>query len=91
METRRSAGDAAVYVETEDTTMFARAVLELIDNAPRRARMGEIGLQRSIQLVGLDRSRRSLLDAYSRLFGKSPVSSYDLAEEESQEPTVSKV
>ena len=63
VETRRSAEDAALYVPIEDTKMFAQAVLELIDDAPRRARMGEIGLQRSIHLMGLDKSRRSLLDA----------------------------
>jgi glycosyltransferase involved in cell wall biosynthesis len=90
LETRRSAGEAAVYVEKEDTKMFAQAILELIDDAPRRAKMGEIGLQRSIHLMGLDRSRQSLLDAYSRLLGKLPTS-YELPEVESQESTVSKV
>jgi glycosyltransferase involved in cell wall biosynthesis len=67
LETRRSAGDAAFYVEKEDTKMFARALLELLDDQPRRERMGKIGLQRSIQLVGLARSQRALLDGYSRL------------------------
>jgi glycosyltransferase involved in cell wall biosynthesis len=67
LETRRSAGDAALYIEKEDTKMFARALLELLDDQPRRERMGNIGLQRSIQLVGLARSQRALLDGYSRL------------------------
>lgn len=67
LETRRSAGDAALYVEREDTKMFARAMIGLLDDPAQREKMGEIGLQRSIQLVGLDRSRKALLEAYSRL------------------------
>jgi glycosyltransferase involved in cell wall biosynthesis len=67
LETRRSAGDAAFYVEKEDTRMFASALLELLDDQPRREMMGKIGLERSIQLVGLDRSQRALLEGYSRL------------------------
>jgi glycosyltransferase involved in cell wall biosynthesis len=67
LETRRSAGDAAVYVKKEDPEMFARAVIELLDDQASRERMGKIGLDRSVQLVGLDRSRSALLDGYSRL------------------------
>jgi glycosyltransferase involved in cell wall biosynthesis len=67
LETRRSAGDAAIYVDHEDTKMFAQAMIGLLDDAARRDKMGEIGLQRSIELVGLDRSREALLEAYSRM------------------------
>jgi len=67
LETRRSAGDAALYVEKEDTRMFANALLELLDDQPRREMMGKIGLERSIRLVGLDRSQKALLEGYSRL------------------------
>ncbi len=67
LETRRSAGEAAVYVESDDTKMFASAVLELLEDEPRRRRMGQSGLERSIHVVGLDRSRKALLEAYSRL------------------------
>jgi hypothetical protein len=35
--------------------------------------MSKIGLERTIQLVGLDRSRKSLLEAYSRLQGTAPA------------------
>jgi glycosyltransferase involved in cell wall biosynthesis len=74
LETRRSAGDAALYVNQEDTKMFAHAIIELLDDFPRREKMGGIGLQRSIHFVGLDRSRKALLDAYFRLLG-NPASS----------------
>ena len=40
LETRRSAGDAAYYVEKEDTKMFARALLELLDDQARREQDG---------------------------------------------------
>jgi glycosyltransferase involved in cell wall biosynthesis len=79
LETRRSAGDAAIYVEKDDNIMFARALLDLLDDQPRREAMGKVGLDRSTQLVGLDRSRTALLEAYSRLIGK-PTSFSELPE-----------
>jgi hypothetical protein len=48
-------------------------VLELLDDPGRRKRMGEIGLQRSIEVVGLDRSRKALLEGYSRLVEMAPT------------------
>jgi glycosyltransferase involved in cell wall biosynthesis len=69
LETRRSAGDAAIYIDHEDTKIFAKAMIGLLDDRAERDRMGEIGLQRTIELVGLDRSRKALLEAYSRLLG----------------------
>jgi glycosyltransferase involved in cell wall biosynthesis len=86
LETRRSAGDAAFYVEKEDPRMFAHALLGLLDDQPRRERMGAIGLQRTIQLVGLDRSRTALLEGYSRLLG-IPASSSPVPEADLQETT----
>lgn len=90
LETRRSAGDAAFYVEKEDPKMFAYALLELLDDQARRERMGRIGLQRSIELVGLDRSRKALLEAYSRLL-RNPATSFELPEVDSQEATTSEL
>ena len=54
-------------MEEDDPGMFAEALLALLDDQPRREWMGRIGLQRSIQLVGLDRSRKALLEGYARL------------------------
>lgn len=94
LETRRSAGDAAVYVEKEDTEMFARAALELLDDPDRRERMGAIGLERSIRLVGLDRSKQALLEGYARLAGNTPIPfepAEELSEVEPQEAATSDV
>jgi glycosyltransferase involved in cell wall biosynthesis len=69
VETRRSAGDAAIYVEGEDPKDFARTLNELLNDAARRDRMGRVGLERTLNVVGLDRQRKALLDAYARLRG----------------------
>jgi len=90
LETRRSAGEAALYVEKEDTEMFARAVLALLDDEARREKMGEIGLERSVRLVGLDRSRKALLEGYARLVTKVPAS-LELSKADPQEETTSDV
>jgi glycosyltransferase involved in cell wall biosynthesis len=90
LETRRSAGDAAFYVEQDDPRMFASALLELLEDQPRREMMGKIGLERSIKLVGLERSQRALLEAYSRLRGKS-TTLLELPELDPQENTTEDV
>lgn len=45
-ETRVSAGPAAVYVQPNDTDAFARAIADLLDDAERRAAMGQQGRER---------------------------------------------
>lgn len=75
LETRRSAGDAAVYVPTDDAKLFAEALLRVLDDSALREKMGKIGLQRTKELVGLDRSRKALLDGYAKLTGKRPPES----------------
>jgi glycosyltransferase involved in cell wall biosynthesis len=88
LETRRSAGDAAFYVEEEDPKMFAQALVDLLDDKARRERMSEIGLQRSIELVGLDLSRKALVEAYSRLLG-TPGTSLEMPEADPPETSTS--
>jgi glycosyltransferase involved in cell wall biosynthesis len=73
LETRRSAGEAAVYVSPEDPKLFAQALSELLNDPVRREMMGQIGFDRTTHLVGLDKSRHALLEAYSRLKGASDV------------------
>lgn len=67
LETRRSAGNAAIYVKEDDPRHFAQAIDELLEDAPQRERMGRVGLERTANLIGWDRSRDALLEAYSRL------------------------
>ncbi|MDQ7909620.1 glycosyltransferase family 4 protein [Phytohabitans sp. ZYX-F-186] len=46
VETRRTAGDAAVYVETGSPAEFAVAIDMLLDDPERRAAMGKVALDR---------------------------------------------
>jgi glycosyltransferase involved in cell wall biosynthesis len=45
-ETRVSAAGAAVYAEPNDVTKYARSILELLDDEPRRRAMGQLGRSR---------------------------------------------
>lgn len=85
LETRRSAGDAACYVPTDDSKLFAKNLIELLDDETRRTRMGKVGLERSRELVGLDRSRKALLEGYSRMLGGAPHATDLIATEEQSE------
>ena len=78
LETRRSAGEAAVYVGNADSDLFAGAINDLLNDPERREQMGQVGLDRSLTLVGLDRSRQALLAAYAKLRGGNRQ--FDLAE-----------
>ena len=69
LESRRSAADAAVYVEKDDPQMFAAAISDLLNDPARRDRMGRIGCERVEQFVGWRHSGKALLEAYSRLDG----------------------
>jgi glycosyltransferase involved in cell wall biosynthesis len=68
VETRRSAGEAAIYVQEDNARQFGDAINQLLDDGPRRDQMGRVGLDRTLHLIGWDRSREALLEAYSRLF-----------------------
>lgn len=67
-ETRRSADAAAVYARPNDVEDFARKVIELIDDPPRRKAMGEFGMTRVREELGWDHCRARLLDAYAHAF-----------------------
>ena len=68
-ETRISAGDAAVYVTPNDVDEYAKAIVDLIDNEPRRAQLGKIGRVRVEQELAWSHQQRSYLDVYRRLLG----------------------
>jgi glycosyltransferase involved in cell wall biosynthesis len=72
-EHRVTAGDAAVYVRSNDDLEFARAIGDLIDDPARRARMGEAG-RRRVRELSWDCAVPYLLDVYGELFGDRPSS-----------------
>jgi glycosyltransferase involved in cell wall biosynthesis len=75
VETRYSAGDAAIYVARDDPKSFAEAIIELLDDPKRRARMGQDGLERVRSGLNWEGSRQCLLRAYQQWTGVWPIPS----------------
>ena len=70
-ETRVSAADAAVYVRPNDVREYARAIVMLMDDEPRRATLGKIGRVRVEQALAWSHQRLTYLDIYRRVLGGS--------------------
>ncbi len=90
-ETRRSAGDAAIYVEEKIPRSSRESLNDLLNDPARREQMGRVGLDRTLHIVGLEHQRKALLGAYARLRGVAvgPTESLEdknEAEEEAKEP-----
>jgi glycosyltransferase involved in cell wall biosynthesis len=66
-ETRRSAGNAAVYVSPNDEMEFAKALAALMDDPERRGAMGAIGRRRVEGELSWSSSAACLLRAYAAL------------------------
>jgi glycosyltransferase involved in cell wall biosynthesis len=65
-ESRRSAGDTALYAPCGQPTAFAELVAQLADDGERRLRMGQIAYRRAVQL-SWERSAEVLEDVYEQL------------------------
>jgi glycosyltransferase involved in cell wall biosynthesis len=72
-ETRVSAGDAAVYVRPNDVDDYAAAIVELMDDEPRRSLLGKLGRARVEQELAWSYQQRAYLDVYQRLLGGSQL------------------
>jgi glycosyltransferase involved in cell wall biosynthesis len=72
-ETRVSAGDAASYVESADVAAYGRAVVELLDNADKRAVMGKSGRLRIEEGLGWSYQRDAYVGVFDALTGQSRV------------------
>ena len=66
-ETRVSAGDAAVYVKPNDVHDYAEAIVALIDDEPRRTRLGKLGRTRVEHELAWSHQERAYLGVYWRL------------------------
>jgi len=73
LESKRSAGPAAVYVEAGDPALFGDAVLNLMDDAQKRKQLGEVAWERMQTGLQWARSREVLWAGYERLLGKRRV------------------
>ncbi len=70
-ETRVSAGEAAVYATPNDVREYAKAIVDLIDDEARRARLGKLGRARVEQELAWSRQEHAYLDVYRRLLGQA--------------------
>jgi glycosyltransferase involved in cell wall biosynthesis len=70
-ETRVSAGDAAVYVSPNDTREYARAIVDLMDDAPKRHQLGKLGRIRVEQELAWSHQERAYLGVYRALLGQA--------------------
>jgi glycosyltransferase involved in cell wall biosynthesis len=66
-ETRVSAGEAAVYVTPNDVHEYAEAIVKLVDDEPRRTRLGRLGRDRVEQELAWCHQERAYLGVYQRL------------------------
>jgi glycosyltransferase involved in cell wall biosynthesis len=74
IETKVSAGDAAVYVKPtgdpeQDVRDYAKAIVDLIDDEDTRIRMGELGRNRVEEELAWSHSERAYVGVYQRLTG----------------------
>jgi glycosyltransferase involved in cell wall biosynthesis len=66
-ETRVSCGDAAVYVKPNDIHDYAEAIVQLLDDEPKRTLLGKLGRTRVEQELAWSYQERAYLDVYQRL------------------------
>jgi glycosyltransferase involved in cell wall biosynthesis len=69
-ETRRSAGDAALYVPNGTPVEFAAALGELLDDEARRQEMRECGLDRFANLLAWEHQAREYITVWDRLLAR---------------------
>jgi glycosyltransferase involved in cell wall biosynthesis len=72
-ETRVSTGDAAVYVKPNDICEYAKAIVALVDDEPKRAELGKLGRTRIEQELAWCHQERAYLGVYQRLTGGAQV------------------
>lgn len=69
VETRVSAGAAAVYAEPNEVSSYAQAIVELVDNADRRAEMGLIGRTRVVEQLAWGHQESAYVGVMDTLAG----------------------
>jgi glycosyltransferase involved in cell wall biosynthesis len=73
MESRRAAGEAAVYAQAGDVSGFAGLIDDLLEHPGRATAMGDVGRARAEGLLAWEHQERSLLAAYDRALRMGPA------------------
>jgi glycosyltransferase involved in cell wall biosynthesis len=71
VETRRTAGEAAVYVPNGSAVEFGAAIHELLDDPDRRGRMRAAGLERFANGLSWERQGAAYLQVWHQVLGRS--------------------
>jgi glycosyltransferase involved in cell wall biosynthesis len=71
-ETRVSAAEAGAYATPNDVEEMARLLVDLIDDEPRRRRMGSAGRSRVEQKLAWSHQEPQYLSVYDSLLGRQP-------------------
>ncbi len=69
-ETRISAGEAGVYAKPNDVRVYADAIVRLLDDEPRRKRMGAVARARVHGELGWHHQRDRYVGVYDGLLGR---------------------
>jgi len=70
-ETRVSAGDSAVYAEPNDVDSYAKALIDLLEDEPRRRQMGEFARARVEKELAWVHQRDAYVAVYDRLLSQT--------------------
>jgi glycosyltransferase involved in cell wall biosynthesis len=71
VESRLSAGDSSVYVESGDVVAFAKAIDELLDDPDRRVQMSRLARSRCVAELDWQPQARKYVRVFDRLSGRT--------------------
>lgn len=72
-ETRRTVGDAALYVAEESPGAYAQAIADLLDDEVQRERMSQHAQARANSDLSWERQKAAYLDVVHALCGRAPA------------------
>lgn len=78
LETKKSAAGAARYVDQNDSTAYAKAVMALIDDPTAREAMGDEGRRRVVDTLAWHHQSANYVTVYERLLGPATPAAADI-------------
>jgi glycosyltransferase involved in cell wall biosynthesis len=73
-ETRISSGEAGVYVQPNDVHEYAKAIVQIMDDEPRRLKLGQLGRERIERELAWSYQERAYISVYRSVIanGRAP-------------------